>query len=321
MFLTSPRIPLNSYFISFLISFNVFKLNLKLNMKFYNIIKESEFSHLTKEDKIKFLIDKEVFTESKNCFIDDFYKMTIDRDWEIDYSFLNFSIRYLNKEYFLNIDFINEVFDKYQPLFKNIIKRNQLLLEVFESQLDYYPEIEFNNLKSEILKEKRNGLHNKIKYELNKYCNWDDYEFHLSVLKKFLITDLKGMYEYLNGNFTDRYYLDMIYSSYLYNKSKLHYINEFDNSGLNKGKGSLPEKIALLETVNFFNLEKIKSITDADKYKILAFLFDIEKNNKNRIDDIRRNYKSLSVKSGDNAQKYTAHKHVPHIYYEIIKKN
>lgn len=288
-------------------------------MKFYNIIKESEFSHLTNEDKIKFLIDKEVFTESKNFLIDDFYRMIIDRDWEIDYSFLNFSITYFEKEYFLNIDFINEVFDKYQPLFKNIIKRNQLLLEVFESQLDYYPEIEFNNLKSEILKDKRNGFYNKIKYELNKYCNWDDYETHLNILKKFLISDLKGLYEYLNGEFTDRYFLDMTYDSYLSNESKLFYIENHKKNQLNDIKSSIPKKIGLLEEVGFFKLDSFKGLKKTDLHKVLAFLFDVNNDDKNKLATIRRNYKMLDKDSVDNGQKYTAHKHVGYVLKEILE--
>lgn len=290
-------------------------------MKFYNIINQDEFDKLTIEEKYALLISKNVFTKIKSNLITKEHNDINNTGWAFDFSFMYDEITYLGEKYYMNIEFYNEVFEKYEILFDDIFKENLEDLKIFEVQLNNYPENELIQLRSELLRKKRENLYRKLIFEFNEFFDWDDSESHKFILKKYLVYDLYGMYQYLVGNFSDRYYLDNNYKNYLQNESKLFYINEFYNCTVNKVKGSLPKKIALLESIEFFKLEKIKILTDKPKHNLIAFLFGLDNTNENTMDSIRRNIASLNEFSNENPSKYTAHKHVKTIYKEVTGMN
>lgn len=290
-------------------------------MKFYNIINKRDFELFTTQEKIKKLIDLDVFSTTDTYDFNKAPNNVNKKDWAIDFSFLNYEVTYLGERYYLSEEFLLEIFEKYISLLTVLFERNLDFLKIFESQLFYFPENELNDLKSKLLREKRTALLDGLFFELNESCGFDDFENHLAVLKKFLPYDLYGIYMYLVGQFDSLYYLDREYVKFINIELKLFCIESFDKKQLKNTKPNIPKKIALLKTLGFFELEPVSQMCDNDKYKIVAFLFDVNFDESHKIDTIRRNYTILKPNSQDNPQKYTSHKYLDTIVSEILNKN
>lgn len=295
-----------------------------MEVKFKGIINHTEFINLTLDEKHKFLIDNNIYIKgtSKNIL----------NEFEIDSlgimekyhntAFLGKALKINTINYKLNKSIVEEIFILQKEYFKKIYAKCDYNNEVFKKQLYYYPKEEIETKNKQLTKDKSDKLRNKIFLELDKQISCYDTKSSISILKNYIVYDYNLIYDYLTSKDNDISYisnsiLSYTYHSYLHNSFQLNSLNEI-NINCEEIQNSLPKKIALLHDLGLFNTDKFKSQIETDKYRLLAFLFNVKFDNKNKLDDIRRNLSSLNEFSNENTNKYTATKHIGKIINDIL---
>ena len=294
-----------------------------MEIKFKGIIKHTEFIDLTLYEKHKFLIDNNIYIKgtSKNILNEfEIDSLGIMENY-LNTAFFGKNLKINNIEYKLNKSIIDEIFVLNKNYLNNIYTRSIHNNEVFKNQLNYYSKEDIEIKNKELIKNKLDGLTKKIYIDLDKQISPFDNKSSLSILKKYIVYDYNLIYDYLTckdeQSYDSQSILSLTYSSYLLTSFKLDSLNQL-NSNTDEVVNSLPKKIALLQDLGLFNTDKFKSQIETDKYKLLAFLFNVKLDNVNKINDIRRNYASLSIKSKEDTNKYTASKHVGKIINDIL---
>ncbi len=295
-----------------------------MEVKFKGIINHTEFINLTLSEKHQVLVDNNIYVKGS--------LKSILNEYEIDSlginekyyntSFFGKNLKINNIDYKLNKSIIDEIFILQKEYFKKIYNRCEYNNEIFKKQLYYYSKEEIETKNKQLIKDKSDKLRNKIFIELDKQISCYDTKSSISILKNYIVYDSNLIYDYLISKDNDICHitnsiLSHTYHSYLHNSFHLNSLNEI-NRNYEEITNSLPKKIALLQDLGLFDTDKFKSQIETDKYKLLAFLFNVKLDNVNKINDIRRNYTSLSIKSKEDTNKYTASKHIGKIINEIL---
>lgn len=295
-----------------------------MEIKFKGIINHTEFINLTLCEKHKFLIDNNIYIKgtSKNIL----------NEFEIDSlgimekyhnnAFLGKSLKTNNVNYKLNKSIVEEIFILQKEHFKKIYDRCEYNNEILKKQLYYYSKEEIETKNKQLTKDKSDKLRNKIFLELDKQISCYDTKSSIGILKNYIVYDYNLIYDYLISKDNDLCHisnsiLSNTYHSYLHNSFQLNSLSEL-NTNEEKIINSLPKRIALLHDLGLFDTDNFKRQIETDKYKLLAFLFDLDFDNKNKLDSIRRNLTSLKKFSNEDTSKYTASKHTGKILNEII---
>lgn len=295
-----------------------------MEIKFKGIINHSEFIDLPLSEKHQVLIDNNIYVKGNSKNILNEYEIDSLGIMEKYYGtfFFGKNLKINNINYKLNKSILEEIFILQKVHLKKIYDRCEYNNEIFKKQLFYHSKEEIETKNKQLTKDKSDKLRNKIFLELDKQISCYDIKSSISILKNFIVYDYNLIYDYLISKDSDISYisnsiLSHIYHNYLHNSFHLNSINEI-NRNYEEISNSLPKKIALLQDLGLFDTDKFKSQIETDKYKLLAFLFNVKLDNVNKINDIRRNFTSLSIKSREDTNKYTASKHIGKIINEIL---
>jgi hypothetical protein len=289
--------------------------------KFYGIINHHDFDGLELEEKYKYLIDKNIYVlgnpkEKLSEFeISSFYEME-------RYSatkFIGNDIVYKKRCYNINNLILEEIFINLKKEFVEAYNKNKYNVEVYNQQILLYSKDQILKEETELGLKKVTALQNKIYRDLIECDDLLDLEHHFSILRRFLDYDFNTIYSYLIGiDNLKNSVLVGVYWKYISNSFLFDSISNNINSDFSKVKSSIPKKIALLSDLGLFETEKFKKFKPNEITFLLAFLFDVDFNNKSALDIIRRNYKSLSLDSEENTNKFTASKHLGTVIRTIL---
>lgn len=287
---------------------------------FFGIIDHYVFTKLSREEKYKFLIEKNIFTKTDTLLDYDDEQEVYHYGQNNDSRIFTLVYSTPSGDYFIN-DIILElmkakVIEQCENTFNSIMKKEDVLID----QYSLYPKEKLIEARNSLKLNTANRMSGRLYRELT-YFDFDDFESQKTKIANYVKFDNEFIYNYLTGIKKTSTYFESNYSNYITNSLIIRIIDDiyFDTNSSDL-EDSIPRKIALLESLGFFKLESIRTRTDADKYKFIAFLFNISRDNENGMDSIRRNYKCLDPKSGDNGQKYTAHKHVATIINDVLAK-
>ena len=285
---------------------------------FFGILDHDLFLKLSLEEKIKTLIDKKIITTKESPFSIKKKVRIKHEPHHPEIEFLDAPIEFENILFFFSEEVLEEVLEEYKIYFNDIVETKNEFNLLFEEQLFYYPNKELEELESGIFRTKRELIRDSFIFELNKTSNHQDIENHFAILKSYLIYDYNAIYYYLTGKFDGRCYFVHRYDEYLSNELEIYSLNNFNKNYKDFSKLSLPRKLALLYDLGFFNLDEFKKLRESQKHKIIAYIFGVEHDNKNKIAEIRRNLATLNPDSTEDTTKYTITKFINKTLKELL---
>lgn len=291
-----------------------------MEMKFKGIINHTEFENLKLSEKYQVLINNNIYIKGSSKSILNEYEIASLGFLENYYntSFFGKSFKINNIDYKLNDDLINEIFDIQKIHLEKVFNNCEYSNSVLKNQLFYYSDFEIKEKSNELINNKKEKLGNKIYLDLKTQTDFYDKSSSFKLLKKYVVYDYNLIYDHLiNIDNNSNSLLCHTYHSYLYTSFQLNSLSEHNTNSENP-QNSLPKKIALLHDLGLFDTDIFKAQIETNKYKLLAFLFDIEFDNKNKLEGIRRNLSSCKEFTNENTNKYTAIKHVNKIIKEIL---
>jgi hypothetical protein len=296
---------------------------------YFDIIDFDEYSKLDNIGCKRHLIEKGVYLEKKeeieNIIDRDVFCVTISpvcRYSNSDFIGSNFTLDNLNYE--INNLFLDEVFEVALAELEESVDLIKTKFKTLEIQLELYSKEKVIEFATNLINEKISLLSQNMIQELYSIPDIDDFEKAKLILRKYLIYDYTYFFEYLIGIKNKNSYVSKKYSAFIKNRKELElaeHFKELYDSESEELKISMPMKVALMHDLGFFKTNEFTKLSDADKYKILAYLFDYPFNSENAKRAIRGNYKSLdNITNSVNLAKFTAHTHVGKILNVILNK-
>jgi hypothetical protein len=223
----------------------------------------------------------------------------------------------VNKNYKLNDDFLNEVFNEcinyhkfhHIPLIENHI-------ETIELQAEFSGDGFISELLQKEVKSYNSYLPKKLFKKLHN-SDFENEQQHFDILKSYLSLNWFDLSDYLFGlNNISSYHIVSNYYSYIRTKRTLIFLNSkdaIDETGISKL--SRPKFIAMLNELGFFKWQSIKDLTNDQKSKVILALLGQDYNTKGAIHNVVKNFQALNPKSELSPQKFTAQNHI-----EDVKK-
>jgi len=288
-------------------------------LKFFGIYQNCyDYNNLTDTEQKEILIKNDIYVEGisnqpyDKSLVDPFY---INRNQNIQ--FLGNDFKLNNKNYTLNPKFIDEVYNEITKKFENDRLIN--IDEYINSLTLRYNFIENQEEKNVFLIEKKKlasqdyseKLSNKIFQDFHNSKN-DKSDLKEVIIKKHLKYDIPHLSDYIFGLDNLQNFLSIsIYFTFLRTTKIIDFCDEnflVKEKDIDLKKPSLPKAIAMLNEIGFFELEKLKSLTENNIAKIISIIQLKNPNDKNNLRSISGNIRVLNPDNKESISKYTSYK-------------